>query len=166
MRKSKLRIPKPLSRVLIGIVALIILFIGAGLAYTYFDEPDTVENDSDVETAQQFYEPSLNDNEPGPDANVGVSVQMLTSPVAPGSNATFKVRTLRGAECDITVEYDGIESQDTGLMTKTADRFGMASWTWTVEETVPHGEWPIEVLCSRNEQSGMMRADLEVGPEE
>lgn len=157
---------KLLLQVSAAVVALLVLFLGAGAAYTYYSEP---ENNASNEQAnaedsdsQSYYEPSLEPGEPAPDASVGVSMQFLTSPVAPGSNATFDVRTLRGAECSIVVEYDEEESTDTGLINKTADRYGMVSWTWTVEETVPEGEWPMEVICSRNEESGMMRANLEV----
>ena len=158
---KKRRSLKPLFFAILGGLLLLALLIGGGIAYIYLTEPDeTVEQEEFG--PDRYNELSFETEEPDPDAVVGISVQMLTSPVAPGSNATYEVRTLRGAECDISVTYDETESQDSGLTPKTANNFGMASWTWTVEEWVPEGQWPVEVICSWNEQSGMLRSDIEV----
>jgi hypothetical protein len=43
-----------------------------------------------------------------------------------------------------------------------ADDFGIVSWTWTVEESVPLGEWPVDVTCAFNDQSAMVRGKLVV----
>lgn len=161
------RIPKSIYYITAGAIGVGVLLIGGGVLYTYWDEPEdgAVETESaeaDNQEGPSYYEPSMEADEPAEDASVGVSVQTITSPVEPGSNATLEVRTLRGAECDIVVEYDEEESQDSGLAPRTASRHGMASWTWTVEEWVPEGEWPAEVTCSWHENSGMVRAEIKV----
>ena len=164
-KQPKIRVPKSLIYAVGGTVVLALLLLSGGAVYTYLNEPEEMPEQQPPEDSQYYHEPSMEAEEPAEDASVGVSVQMLTSPVEPGSNATFEVRTLRGAECDIVVEYDDEESEDTGLIPRTADRYGMVSWTWTVEESVPEGEWPVEVTCVWNENSGMVRNDIKVVPD-
>lgn len=161
-KQPKFRVPKSWLYAVSGTVVLALLLLGGGAVYTYLNEPEEMPEQQPPEDSQYYHEPSMEADEPAEDADVGVSVQTLTSPVEPSSNATFEIRTLRGAECDIMVEYDDEESEDTGLIPRTADRYGMVSWTWTIEESVPEGEWPVEVTCSWNENSGMIRNHLEV----
>ncbi len=157
-------IPKPVVKVLVGVLLLVVLLVGGGAAYTWYmgrntpaAEPPAVEGTSDIKK-KPFFEPS----KPAANANVGVSVQSLTSPVAPGENASITIRTLPGAECTITVEYNKVKSTDSGLVAKVADEYGMVDWTWTVDASAPKGKWPVDVTCSRGEKSGMVRGDLEV----
>ena len=161
-KQPRFRVPKSLLYALGSALVVGALLIGGGAVYTYLNEPEEMPEQQPPEDTQYYHEPSMEAEEPDEDARVGVSVQALTSPVEAGSNATFEVRTLRGAECDIEVEYDGERSEDSGLMSRTADRYGMASWTWTVEDSTPEGEWPIETICSWNENSGMVRSEIEV----
>jgi len=158
-------VPKALIFAVLGSIVLAVILVGAGVAYVYFGSSGDENIPLAEETDRYYNEPVLSTEEPAPDANVGVSMQSLTTPVVPGSNATFTVRTLRGAECDVVVEYDDIESQDSGLISKTADEYGLASWTWTVEEWVPEGEWPVEATCRWNEQSGELHQKLHVSYE-
>jgi|AntRauTorcE11897_2_1112592.scaffolds.fasta_scaffold00086_57 hypothetical protein len=160
------KVLRKIRNVLLGIVAMVVVFVLAGLAYVYFTEPADitpaeVPEEQQQDELQSFGEPST----PRPDAPVGVSVQAFTSPVAPGSNVSLAVRTLRDSSCEIAV-YSDEESQtkvnDSGLITKIADEYGNVSWTWTVNASASEGEWPIEVECTRNEQSGVLLPVLEV----
>jgi hypothetical protein len=97
-----------------------------------------------------------------PEGPVGVSVQVLTSPVKPGGNASMTIRTRPEAACSIRVTYKDQLSTDGGLIPKTADEFGLVQWTWTVESSRPVGTWPVDVTCALGEESGYVRGDLEV----
>jgi len=99
---------------------------------------------------------------PAEDAATGVSIQSLTSPITPGSNASVTVKTNSDATCSITAEYDEKASTDSGLSPKIADEFGIVMWVWTVEASVPVGEWPVTITCMRNEQSGVVVGNLSV----
>jgi hypothetical protein len=72
------------------------------------------------------------------------------------------VKTNATSECTIVVEYNEVPSTDSGLKPKKADDYGIVSWTWTVEETVPVGKWPVEVVCAYNDQTAMVRGNLVV----
>lgn len=106
--------------------------------------------------------PAITPAKPAANAKESASIQMLTSPVAPGSNASVSVKTNAASKCTITVEYNKVASTDSGLKPKVADEFGMISWAWTVEESVPLGKWPVKVTCAYNDQSSVVQGDLVV----
>jgi hypothetical protein len=89
-----------------------------------------------------------------------VSIQSITSPVAPGDNASIYIHTNRDSKCTITAVYNNIPSKDAGLSPKTADEYGLASWSWTVESTVPVGKWPVTVTCVWNKKIAVVVGDL------
>jgi hypothetical protein len=91
---------------------------------------------------------------------------MLTSPEAPGDNVSMSVKTVPTSTCTIRVEYNKIPSTDSGLVAKTADEFGIVSWTWTVGEDVPLGTWPAKVTCVYNGRSAVVQGDLQVAEPE
>lgn len=97
-----------------------------------------------------------------PTGPVGVASQVFTNSVVQGGNASLTIRTRPEAACSITVTYDDRKSTDTGLLPKTADEFGTAQWTWTVESSRPVGTWPVEVTCGLGEESGYLKLKLEV----
>jgi hypothetical protein len=157
-----MRFVKVIRNTAIGIVALLMLTVGGGVAYTWYVgeygtevAPVTVTPPQAAPTA-----PSMTRVKPAPDAVVSASIQMLTSPVAPGENSSVTVRTIPDAKCKITVMYGEVASQDSGLVAKTADEYGMVSWAWTVEESVPLGEWPVEVTCANAKNSAVVKGDL------
>lgn len=160
------RITKALRVVGLSAFILLLVFVIGGLAYTYLGGPENVTQETEEEEETTTYaapygEPAV----PREDANVSASVQAVTSPVAPGENVSLTVRTLESAECTIVVEYDDVESDDSGLTPKVADEYGMVSWVWTVEADVLEGEWPAEVTCERNGKSAMVRAYIVVEAE-
>lgn len=99
---------------------------------------------------------------PAENARASASVQLLTSPVAPGDNASISIKTLPTSTCTIKVIYNDVPSTDSGLVAKTADEFGIVSWAWTVGATVPQGTWPATVTCTYNGRSAVVRGDLVV----
>jgi len=117
-------------------------------------EEQIVSNKSGVEALQPI--------QSDPYANVGVSVQALTSPIKHGSEASITVKTNQRALCKIRVEYNKVASTDENLVDKNADEFGLVRWDWYVEDSVPIGKWPVEVTCYKNEKSGYVKGDLNV----
>lgn len=150
---------------IVGIFVVALLLVGGGFAYTYFLGPDGTQ------TADAVQQPARNEPrkvaEPpkqNPDAPIGASVQTLTSPVAPGSNASLAVRTGQLAKCKVSVVYGSVSSTDSGLLPKTADEFGSVSWSWTVGAEVPEGKYPVKVDCANaaGSKSAFVQADLVV----
>ena len=99
------------------------------------------------------------------EAPVGVAVQTLTSPVHKGGNSSISIKTRPKAACSIRVTYGTTkndESKDGGLIPKTADEYGVADWTWTVETSRPVGSWPVEVTCAYKTKWGYGKDILQV----
>ncbi len=147
----------------IGAIALLVLLVAAGIGYTWYMGQNASTNPQAFATLEevdvkQTPEPVKAD----PTAKVGASIQMLTSPVTPGSNASVMIRTNPLATCVISVEYDKVPSKDSGLIQKTADEYGMVEWAWTVEQSAPLGTWPVTMTCANQKNSAMVRGDLEV----
>jgi hypothetical protein len=142
---------------------ILIVITGGGVGYTWYVGQNTTEDPTAIAPpATPTPSPAIKPTKPAADAKESASVQMLTSPVAPGSNASIIVKTNAESDCTIKVKYGDVESKDSGLAPKKADDFGIVSWTWTVEETVPVGKWPVDVTCALNGQSAMVRGDLVV----
>jgi hypothetical protein len=137
--------------------------VGGGVGYTWYmgqhDDGSTLGVATPVEATPA---PVIKPSKPSPNAPVGASVQMLTTPVVPGENASITVKTTPMANCTIKVEYNKVASTDSGLIPKAADEFGIIGWSWTVEESVPLGTWPVTVTCTYNKKSAMVRGDLVV----
>lgn len=142
--------------------AVLALLIGGGLAYTYYLGPTEADTVSTSAPAVAPVAPNIKPTKPPANAKVGASVSALTSPIAPGSNASVTIRTTAGSKCVITVTYGQTASTDSGLTPKTTDEYGAVSWTWTVGKDVPLGKWPVKVTCVYNAQSAVVQADLVV----
>lgn len=158
MKREKRR--SMVQRTLITSVVLIVVAVGAGVGYTWYmgkTKPAVVEVAPAAKKKVTMRTPK-----PNPNAPVGLAIQTLTSPVAPGNNASISIRTNPLATCDIVVEYNKVRSRDSGLMQKKSDEFGTISWAWTVEPNVQPGVWPITMTCANEKRSGMLQANLEV----
>jgi hypothetical protein len=146
----------------IAISIMLILLLGAGVAYVYY----TGKNDAAKQAApaeeqvQQQARPEP--LQPDPDGPVGASVVFITSPVKPGENTTLNVHTKPEATCKIVAAYNKVVSTDSGLTDKKADVHGSVNWTWTVDKTAALGKWPIKVTCEYNKKVGYVEGNLEV----
>lgn len=158
------RIPRSAIRTVVGIFLFIALLVGAGAAYTWYVGKNAYKNkEAFAEPVEVHKAPAIKAAETSPKANVGVAVQSLTTPVAPGSNASIFIQTNPDVVCQISVEYNHVASKDSGLTTKTADEYGLVSWSWTVDTNAPIGKWPVIVTCtSQIGKSGVVKGDLEV----
>ncbi len=91
-----------------------------------------------------------------------VKLVSLTSPTHPGANATIIVKTAPAAACSIAVFYKSGTSRAQGLVPKTADAQGNASWTWRVGTRTTPGTWPILVTCSLGGRQGKLKTSFDV----
>ena len=152
---------KTVRNVALSALILLVLFLAAGVAYVRF-----VGNDSQTAQSQTTPpQPKLSlpePHKPDPKAAVGVALQSLYTPIKAGQNTSITVRTTPTAKCTIKVTYNGKPSTDSGLADKNADGYGMATWSWTVEKSVPKGKWPVAVTCVYNKHSGFLQKDLQV----
>ncbi len=84
---------------------------------------------------------------------LSLEIISITSPVAPGANATLVAKTTPGASCAITVYYKSGPSSASGLINKVADATGNVSWTWKVGTNTTPGNWRIVVTVTKDGQS-------------
>jgi hypothetical protein len=167
MKVDKARALRAVRNIVISVVILLVLVVGGGIAYTWYGGQNTADSQGAIaEPVAPAPAPVIKPTKPAANAKQSAAVQILTSPVAPGDNASITVKTNAGSNCTISVEYNDVPSTDSGLKPKTADDFGIVSWAWTVEVTTPVGEWPVDVTCVFNDQSAMVRGKLVVKAEE
>jgi hypothetical protein len=139
---------KTIRNTAITVAVLLFLLIGVGVGYTWYmgqqpvAVPALVTTDEPVSQVPKHLDASVNVPE-------SVSIQSITTPVAPGSNASVIVKTNPASNCTIVVEYNKVPSKDSGLAPKVSDEYGTLTWAWTVEETVPVGTWPVHITCTR-----------------
>jgi competence protein ComEC len=79
----------------------------------------------------------------------GLTIESVTSPVAPGDDATLTAQTSANASCQITVYYKSGPSKAKGLTPRKADANGFVSWTWVVGTNTTPGTWRIVVTCDK-----------------
>jgi hypothetical protein len=150
------------TRLVIVATSLVVLCVLAGFAYTWYigQNPDTtaaVTAPVVAETRTEVKPLARAEN-----AKQGVAVQSISSPIQPGSEASIYIRTSPASVCTILVKYNEIASKDPGLITKTADEYGMVDWTWSVGSSTPIGKWPVTVTCTRNSKTAVVVGDLQV----
>lgn len=160
---TKRGVLKAVRNIVVSIVVLAVVFVGGGLGYTWYMGQQPVDTTAAIaEPVVAKPAPKIKPAKPAANAKASASIQMLTSPVAPGANASISVKTNPASKCTIKVEYNKVPSTDSGLTAKTADEFGMVSWTWTVDETAPLGKWPVKITCTYNKKSAFVQGDLKV----
>lgn len=141
---------------------LIVIFVGAGIGYTWYMGQNTTPEVATVVENTPAGPVIAKPTKPAENTPESASVQSLVSPVLPGSNSTITVRTKPDSICKISVIYDKTASIDSGLYNKTADEYGMVSWSWTIEESAPLGKWPVSVICAYHEKTAVVVGDLKV----
>lgn len=160
---KKARILKFIRNTSISILILLVMFLVAGAAYTWYMGQNNSENATAITAPiEPTPGPNFAPTKQADNVPTGASVQMISSPIAPGSNTSITVKTNPGAICTISVIYDKTPSTDSGLVSKTSGEYGIVSWSWTVESSVPLGKWPVKVTCLHNEKTGVVVGDLVV----
>jgi hypothetical protein len=154
---------RTLRNIVLSIIALAVVFVGAGAAYVLY----TGRTSSEAKAEPVAPSPSPGaaipiPHKPGPNAPESASVESLSSPVKTGQNTSMTVRTLPNSVCTATFTYNNIVSKDSGLVQKNADDYGNVTWAWTISGDVPAGKWPAKVMCTYNKKSAMVIGDVEV----
>ena len=162
IKKKKNPFFRSVRNFFIGVIALSVIAFAIGAVYIWYIGRNGDDRFSNMQTGDTVKAPTLQASKVDENANVGVALQMISSPVTPGSEASISVRTNREAKCTIAVVYDKTTSKDTGLIEKTANEFGGVDWTWTVDKNAAIGKWPVTVTCKKNNKSGVYAADLQV----
>lgn len=149
-----------LTVIVTSIFILLLLAGAAGFAYAWYSGKEVYIPEQPTAVEEEVVEEEVPvKKKPVP---VGVSVQLISSPVPPGSEASISIHTSSMAKCTIEVEYDDVPYTDKNLKAKVADEFGVVSWEWIVEESTPLGTWPATVTCRNEKYSGVAVGELEV----
>lgn len=147
------------------ISAFVLLFLvaGAGVAYAWYigQQPNDIP-ETPLVTEEESEPQVVEAPKPVKVQPVGVAVQLITSPIEPGDDASISIHTNPMAKCTIEVEYDKIPYSDKNLVPKEADEFGIVTWEWNVAKTTPLGTWPVTVKCKNSRYWGVAVGDLEV----
>jgi hypothetical protein len=94
----------------------------------------------------------------GSNSETSARLVHVTSPVAPGAQATLVAHVAPAHRCTITVEYKSGPSVARGLYPKRSVH-GRVSWTWMVGTNTTRGRWPIRVNCG---SAGSFRTSFRV----
>lgn len=158
------RAAKTALKITASAVILLVVTVGAGAGYVWYAGQNADTNSTAfAEPAEAIHLGKLPERQKVDETKVvSASVQSVTSPVVPGSNASIMVRTNRLATCTISVIYDKTPAKDSGLVEKKSDDFGMVEWTWTVPQNAPLGEWPVKVTCANKKNSAVVENDLKI----
>lgn len=156
-------IPKAVRNALISAAVLLVVLVAGGVAYTYYEGQNTTENTAAiaVAAAPQPVQP-IKPRKPAANAPESAAVEMMSSPVKPGEDASIAVKTNPGSKCTITVLYNKVPSTEPGLIPQVADEFGTVNWGWTISASAPIGTWPVKVTCTYNGRSGVVVDNLQV----
>ena len=164
----KRRIVRVVRNIGISIVVLLLLVLGAGVAYTWYmgQETSSAASAPPVQPVVTAAATSTKSRVPAPDAPASASIQQLTSPASPGGTVDLTVRSNPTATCKIAVEYSNKQpGTSPALIEKATDDFGMVDWQWTVDATAPKGKAAVTVTCSLDEKrSAVIRGDLDITP--
>ena len=91
---------------------------------------------------------------PAAAADLGVTVTKRTTSAARNTTASVTIKTTKGAECGIDVQYPSGSSTAKGLEPKIADSKGAVTWKWLVGRNTTKGNVPIEIICTLGDRSG------------
>jgi hypothetical protein len=93
-----------------------------------------------------------------PDVVFDLSVKLIkrTTSVARNAKASVTIKTTKGAECGIDVQYKSGSSTADGLQPKIANSKGAVTWKWLVGRNTSKGRVPIVVTCTLGDQAGRL----------
>lgn len=158
------RTSKVLRKAIISSLALVILFAGAGLGYTYYmDKQNSVNALKSSTNAADQQGVAIKPEKPSPNAPESVSLEVLSTPIARGQTNTVTIKTQANSSCTIAVTYlGGIFAHDPGLITKTADDFGTVNWNWNIGPTAPLGQGTVKINCTFYKKTAMVEGNFQV----
>ena len=161
--RGRRRVKRRRLAVILTIVILLLLLtlMSVAVFYMWYTSNKTDVKPTAIQTTLQST--PVSPPKAAVDTPVGVAISTLSTPIASGSNASVSIRTKQAAACTITFTYANKEkSTDSGLMPKTADEYGVVSWSWSIEQNRPAGTYSLEITCARDGKSGYRQADVVV----
>ena len=91
-----------------------------------------------------------------------VKLTKRTASVARGARASVTIKTTKGAECGIDVQYKSGSSTAAGLEPKVANAKGAVTWKWLVARNASKGRAPIVITCTLGDLSGRLDTAVKV----
>ena len=156
---------KGVVKILIMAIILIALLIGAAVLYAWYTSQKDGGNRAEVvETTKP--KPVRSPRRSDPNGAIGVALQYISSPIAPGQQASMTIHTDTDAKCTIEARHrpedkpKPVKIKLPGFEDQVSDEFGMATWKWTVPASGPLGEWEVEATCANNKNSARYIADF------
>ena len=127
---KKGRIRKFIRKASISSAIILVILVVSGLIYTWYMGQNVAMSAiaSPVTTTDDYV--GIKVVKPAENVPESASIQSFSTPILSGSNAAITVRTKPDSICKISVIYNEIASVDSGLVDKTADEYGMVSWSW------------------------------------
>lgn len=146
----------------IAVAVLFALLICGVVAYVWFmgqqaPSSNVSKEDSTPARRVESSTPTMAENAP-----VGVYIQSFPDEVGYGDTANVQVHTRVDATCSVTIKYNQKDEVGVGLEDKTASKYGLVSWNWVIDTSIPPGTWPVTVTCAYGDKSGVMTQDLTV----
>lgn len=164
----KAHVPSGVKKVAISAGVLMVLLLAAGVVYTWFADQSTTVTLSPASTTTTSAEAPIKPIAPRPNAQEGVALELATSPVSRGAEATVTVHTDPTSTCTIAViyKYDYQKKQtpisDPNLGKQVADDYGEVSWTWTISQAAQLGPGKATVTCTYGSHTAVVAADIVV----
>jgi hypothetical protein len=91
-----------------------------------------------------------------------VKLTKRTASVARNTRASVTIKTTKGAECGIDVQYKSGSSTAAGLEPKVANAKGAVTWKWIVAQSASKGRAPIVITCTLGDLSGRLDTAVKV----
>ena len=91
-----------------------------------------------------------------------VKLTKRTASVARNARASVTIKTTKGAECGIDVQYKSGSSTAAGLEPKVANAKGAITWKWIVAQNASKGRAPIVITCTLGDLSGRLDTAVKV----
>ena len=142
---------------------LIVALLLAGCGGAAGDSTDGgILGESDVPAATPFAT-KFHPTEP-PDVVFDLPVKLTkrTASVARNTKASVTIKTTKGAECGIDVQYPTGSSTAAALGPKIASSKGAITWKWLVGRNASKGKVPIVITCTLGDQSGRLDTSFKV----
>lgn len=156
-----IRKPKPVRKIIVSIIILLVLILMAGTVYVYLvdrnNKPKTVKT-----SANQQIQALPTPVAPASNVPEGVAVEAVSSPVAIGSDASISVLTNAGSTCDIVFSSNGAQTKNPALTPATANAYGSVNWTWTITDSEPIGNLSFTITCYYHSRSGVGTGNIQV----
>ena len=139
-------------------ILLAAFLIGMGYLYAWLVSNQIMPNDA---YNTQNYKP-VEIKKPVARLNqrVNVAVSNISSPATPGETVHLSIRTNVDAVCTLEVLTPVKKLIDATLGAKSADEFGIVSWSWVVPADTKDTSWPVSVTCNNREYSGVVKTTV------